>query len=69
MWVFDGEEWESDATEQDLSRRKAAAPQVRDRFQPELQPELQIVEIVPHRPRVTPSKQPANQIVPGEQTH
>lgn len=68
MWVFDGEDWESDATERDLSRRKETGLRMPDRFKPELQPELQIVEIVPVRPVIAPSL-PLNRAVPEPHTH
>ena len=50
MWVFDGEEWTQDDGSSERSPVKPEIP--RPRYD-ELMPELQVVEIVPVRPRKT----------------
>lgn len=51
MWVFDGEEWtQDDGSER--STAKTTSETSRPRYD-QLMPELQVIEIVPVRPRNT----------------
>lgn len=50
MWVFDGEEWTQDDGSEGSATKKSETP--RPRYD-ELSPELQVIEIVPVRPRNT----------------
>jgi hypothetical protein len=56
MWVFDGEEWTWEGISRDNNAKKPNQVAPRD----EMQPELQILEIVPipPLPRYTPTPLP-----------
>ena len=51
MWVFDGEEWTQDDGSES-TRAKTSTSEKRPRYE-EMMPELQVVEIVPVKPRHT----------------